>query len=548
MTVIDEANPFLLHSSDQLNLAFVTQVLISDNYPSWKRLMEMVLNGKNKLRFIDGTILPPEEAHADEEYILVFLMGLNNVYRQDHLNSKMIGKGELKHGLYVYTYTPVSVIKGVNVNEPACNNVDCDNTLAISDSSSNENSLCDTCPLSKQKRLPFVSNNNQESECFSLIHNDTWGPYHVATHLGERYFLTLVDDHSRYTWIYLLKAKSNVATIIKEFFSIVLTQFGCVIKKIRSDNAPELSLTDFLKSRVSLNTPQPIAPATPVLIVTQPLTGTPQPLRRSQRLHRVSTYLADYRCNNVVNPLTMAMVEELQAMENNRTWEVVPLPIEKYCISCRWVYKVKRKQDGIIDRCKARLLDINTAFLNGDLDEEVYIQLPQGYPNKGEQREKLVCKLKRSIYGLIQALKQWFTKFSTALLGAGFTQSKSDYSLFHRGTGDSLVMVLVYVDDVIVASKLDVVVAQTQQTLQGLFKLKKAKKQDTVLRSTAEAEYRALANVIAEVVWIMRLLQDFEIQFDPSFIFCDSKAAIHIAENPTFHERTKHIEMDCHFA
>ncbi|KAL1349376.1 hypothetical protein AAHE18_07G152500 [Arachis hypogaea] len=61
MAAIDEANSFLLHSSDEPNLALVTQVLTDDNYPSWKRSMEMTLNGKNKLEFVDGTIPPPEE-------------------------------------------------------------------------------------------------------------------------------------------------------------------------------------------------------------------------------------------------------------------------------------------------------------------------------------------------------------------------------------------------------------------------------------------------------------------------------------------------------
>ncbi|XLR53297.1 hypothetical protein HN51_021525 [Arachis hypogaea] len=64
MATIDEADPFLLHSSDQRNLVLVTQVLAGDNYPSWKRSMEMALNGKNKLGFIDGTIFPPEEVFS----------------------------------------------------------------------------------------------------------------------------------------------------------------------------------------------------------------------------------------------------------------------------------------------------------------------------------------------------------------------------------------------------------------------------------------------------------------------------------------------------
>ena len=75
----------------------------------------------------------------------------------------------------------------------------------------------------------------------------------------------------------------------------------------------------------------------------------------------------------------------------------------------------------------------------------------------------------------------------------------------------------------------------------------KSKKQPIVARSLAEAEYRAMANVASEVDWLVKLLQDFGVS--PGFVklLCDNQAAIHIASNPTFHERTKHIDIDCHF-
>jgi transposase InsO family protein len=185
-----------------------------------------------------------------------------------------------------------------------------------------------------------------------------------------------------------------------------------------------------------------------------------------------------------------AMSAEFTALIDNKTWSLCPRPPNQHVIHNKWVYKIKRRADGSVERFKARLvakgfeqqagidytetfspvikpatirlllalavnfnwpirqLDISNAFLHGSLTEEVYMEQPSGFVDKSHP--ELVCKLHKAIYGLKQAPRAWYTRLSQFLLDLGFTASFVDTSLFFHTNGSLKIFLLIYVDDIIV--------------------------------------------------------------------------------------------------
>ncbi|KAJ0493560.1 putative RNA-directed DNA polymerase [Helianthus annuus] len=206
------------------------------------------------------------------------------------------------------------------------------------------------------------------------------------------------------------------------------------------------------------------------------------------------------------------MSEELDALHKNGTWTLVPLVPNSNIVDCKWVYRLKTDENGKISRYKARLvakgfhqqhgvdyhetfspvikpatirtilslavtnqwplrqLDIQTAFLHGDLEETVYMRQPPGFvdPTKPDH----VCLLNKSLYGLKQAPRAWFNKLSSALHQLGFYGSKTDPSLFILNSPGSLVYLLVYVDDIIITGNNPATITQLISRLDSLFALK----------------------------------------------------------------------------
>lgn len=113
----------------------------------------------------------------------------------------------------------------------------------------NKTGVCDMSQFAKQRRATFSPSFSNASRPLALIHMDIWGPYSTTSVHGHRYFLTIVDDYSRFTWLILLKGKYEVQQAVQDFVLMIENQLEKKVQKIRSDNGPKFSLPKFYASK-----------------------------------------------------------------------------------------------------------------------------------------------------------------------------------------------------------------------------------------------------------------------------------------------------------
>ncbi|KAK8697972.1 hypothetical protein V6N13_114104 [Hibiscus sabdariffa] len=171
-----------------------------------------------------------------------------------------------------------------------------------------------------------------------------------------------------------------------------------------------------------------------------------------------------------------AMRSEMDSMSDNQVWTLVEPPEGIKPIGCKWVFKKKTDMDGNVQTYKGRLvakvaafhdyeiwqMDVKTTFLNGKLEEDVYMTQPEGFvtpENAGK-----VCKLQRSIYGLKQASRSWNLRFNEAIQEFGFIRNEDEPCVYKKFSGSIVSFLILYVDDILIIGN-DVPTLQSIKTL-----------------------------------------------------------------------------------
>lgn len=313
----------------------------------------------------------------------------------------------------------------------------------------------------------------------------------------------------------------------------------------------------------------------PLVQPQQPIEPEPVPLRRSTRQRRNAipedyiVFLTEHQENNDLlgdDPVTFkqaiessdsdkwmnAMNEEIKSMKDNAVWEIVPLPEGVKPVGCKWVYKTKRDPLGNVERYKARLvakgftqregidfketfspvstkdslrlimalvahfdlelhqMDVKTAFLNGDVEETIYMVQPQGFDSN--ESENLVCKLRKSIYGLKQASRQWYRKFHEVVLSFGFEANAVDDCVYHKFCGSKFIFLILYVDDILLASSDVKLLRDTKAFLSQHFEMKDLGEASFVLGIQIHRDRSRGILGLSQKSYIDKVLQRFGMQ------------------------------------
>ncbi|KAL8089728.1 hypothetical protein AgCh_039279 [Apium graveolens] len=328
-------------------------------------------------------------------------------HSSDQAKMKALVLGNMTGGLYqflnslapqeVYVFT-VSKISSQSLWHQRLGHIPSKILFKIPDldvSSSSYSDIYNIFPLAKQCKLSFSLSQSQTSGVFELLHCDVWGPYKTPNHDSCNYFLTIVDDFSRAIWIILLPTKHHVVQSLQDFFAHVETHFHFPIKSFKSvyssdklaPRALEIVFVGYPHQQIDMPFPPSALPFDStldspidsiILPDSSPSTaenlGNMARLKQTQRksvgsaprlpVEIITAIAAEqiihepYSYNQAITDdrRVEAMNKELNALESNDTWFIVPIPPDKKIVGYKWVYKVKYLADGSLDKFKTLLV------------------------------------------------------------------------------------------------------------------------------------------------------------------------------------------------
>jgi transposase InsO family protein len=377
---------------------------------------------------------------------------------------------------------------------------------------------CAACQAGKQVGSTHHSKNVMTtSRPLELLHMDLFGPAAYLSIGGSKYGLVIVDDFSRFTWVFFLQDKSETQGTLKRFLRRAQNEFELKVKNIISDNGSEfknLQVEEYLEEEGIKH--EFSAPYTPqkngvverknrtLIDMARTMLGE---FRMPERFWSEAVNTACHTINRVYlhrllkktlveealqDPdWVLAMQEELNNFKRNEVWSLVPHP-KQNVMGTKWVFRNKQYEHGVVTRNKARLvakgyaqvtgldfeetfalvarlesihillayaahhpfrlfqMDVKSAFLNGPIKEEVYVEQPPGFED--ERYPDHVCNLSKALYGLKQAPRAWYECLRDFLIANTFKVGKADPTLFTKTCDGDLFVCQIYVDDIIFGS------------------------------------------------------------------------------------------------
>ncbi|KAK8978738.1 hypothetical protein V6N11_001744 [Hibiscus sabdariffa] len=372
----------------------------------------------------------------------------------------------------------------------------------------------------KMTKAPFNGKGERASDLLGLIHSAVCGPMNTQARGGFHYFITFTDDFSRYGYIYLMRHKSEALEKFKEFRNEVQNQHAAfTLNRVPSKSVQKTPHEMWTGKRPNHDEPKTYQEA-------------------------VSSPDSDKWLE--------AMRSEMDSMSDNQVWTLVEPPEGIKPIGCKWVLKKKTDMDGNVQTYKGRLvargygqihgidydetfspvamfksirillaivafqdyeiwqMDVKTAFLNGKLEEDMYMTQPEGFVNP--ENAGKVCKLQRSIYGLKQASRSWNLRFNDAIKEFGFIRNEDEPCVYKKFSGSIVSFLILYVDDILIIVNDIPTLQSVKAWLSSCFSMKDLGKAAYILGVKIDRDRSRRLLGLSQSTYIVKVLKRFNME------------------------------------